>query len=67
MCNKTVHFVELWKKVKIGQDSQKNGFFYDHLQHQSKLDNQKCATKKCTSLNFVKSYKIGQGGVDTFL
>ena len=25
-------------------------FFYEHHQHQSKLYNQKCATKKCTSL-----------------
>ena len=35
--------------------------------HQSKLNNQICATKKCTLLNFVKSWEIRQGGDDTFL
>ena len=44
-----------------------NSFFYEHHQHQSKLNNQKCATKKCTLLNFVKSWEIRQGGDDTFL
>ena len=68
MCNKKVHFVELWKKIQNRAGSTKNNsFFYEHHQHQSKLYNQKCATKKCISLNFVKKYKIGQGGVDTFL